>query len=250
MLPSRCKSGFHPCTAFKAKIPHEDKNTLCARCLGVQHATIALERKMACSICAAFQPRIRENRLEMATRANSMSSVAGPSAALGSPEPLHHELSQDPLLDIPDAQDPVVAPHPLRQEGGDQGGWEEASQLAQEDTLSIAASEDRASFSSDMQVGGEPKPPAEEEPSFEVASEASTPPLSDSVSALMGRASAFLQVPWMPAAEPRRSVFQTLVMAPHPQKFPAFLDFMEEVRSSWDRPASAPSLPLRKARKS
>ncbi|MGH0129197.1 UNVERIFIED_CONTAM: hypothetical protein FKN15_037637 [Acipenser sinensis] len=34
---------------------------------------------------------------------------------------------------------------------GDQGGWEEASQLVQEDTLSIATSGEGASFSSDMQ---------------------------------------------------------------------------------------------------
>ncbi|MGH0157592.1 UNVERIFIED_CONTAM: hypothetical protein FKN15_051013 [Acipenser sinensis] len=39
----------------------------------------------------------------------------------------------------------------------------------------------------------------------------------------------------MPAAEPSRSIFR-------PQKFSAFPDFMEEVRSSWDRPASGPSV--------
>ncbi|MGH0154271.1 UNVERIFIED_CONTAM: hypothetical protein FKN15_027278 [Acipenser sinensis] len=121
---------------------------------------------------------------------------------------------------------------------GVQGGWEEASQLVQEDTLSIAASGEGASFSSDMQIG---EPPAEEEPGFKVASEASAPPLSSSVLALMGRAAAFLQVPWMPAAEPM-SVFRTQAMAPHPQKFPVFPDFMEEVRSSWDCPASGPSV--------
>ncbi|MGH0142659.1 UNVERIFIED_CONTAM: hypothetical protein FKN15_069838 [Acipenser sinensis] len=106
---------------------------------------------------------------------------------------------------------------------GVQGGWEEASQLVQEDMLFIAVSGEEASFSSDMQVV---KPPAE------VASEASSPPLSSSVLALMGRAAAFLQVPWMPAAEPCQPVFQTQAMAPPPQKFPAFPDFMEEVRSS------------------
>ncbi|MGH0143814.1 UNVERIFIED_CONTAM: hypothetical protein FKN15_007449 [Acipenser sinensis] len=46
--------------------------------------------------------------------------------------------------------------------------------------------------------GGELEPPAVEEPGFEVASEASAPPLSSSVSA-------FLQDPWTPAAEPRQS---------------------------------------------
>ncbi|MGH0124349.1 UNVERIFIED_CONTAM: hypothetical protein FKN15_016153 [Acipenser sinensis] len=30
--------------------------------------------------------------------------MARPSASLGAPEPFHHDLSQDPLLDIPDAQ--------------------------------------------------------------------------------------------------------------------------------------------------
>ncbi|MGH0190561.1 UNVERIFIED_CONTAM: hypothetical protein FKN15_047712 [Acipenser sinensis] len=115
---------------------------------------------------------------------------------------------------------------------GDRGEREEASQLAQEDALSIAPSWDAASFSSGMEVEGEPKPPAEAEPSYEVASEASTPLLSDSTSALMGRAATFLQVPWTPLAEPWQSVFRTQTMDPHPQKFPAFPDFMEEVHSS------------------
>ncbi|MGH0146784.1 UNVERIFIED_CONTAM: hypothetical protein FKN15_009056 [Acipenser sinensis] len=117
---------------------------------------------------------------------------------------------------------PIAIPPSPR---GVQGGWEEASQLAQEDMLSISASREGASFFSDMQVG---VPPAEEEPGFEVALEASAPLLSSSVSALMGRAAAFLQVPWMTVAEPHRSMFQTQAMAPHPQKFPAFPDFMEE----------------------
>ncbi|MGH0157731.1 UNVERIFIED_CONTAM: hypothetical protein FKN15_034179 [Acipenser sinensis] len=108
---------------------------------------------------------------------------------------------------------------------GVQGGWEEASQPAQEDTLSIADCGEEPSFSSNMQVG---KTPAEEEPGFEVASEASAPPLSSSVSALMGRAAAFLQVPWTPAVEPRWSVFRMQAMAPRPQKFLAFPDFTEE----------------------
>ncbi|RXM31846.1 Small nuclear ribonucleoprotein Sm D2 [Acipenser ruthenus] len=51
-----------------------------------------------------------------------------------------------------------------------------------------------------------------------VASEASAPPLSDSTSVLMGRTAAFLQVPWTPAAEPCRFVFQTQMMTPRPQK--------------------------------
>ncbi|MGH0143409.1 UNVERIFIED_CONTAM: hypothetical protein FKN15_016740 [Acipenser sinensis] len=156
-------------------------------------------------------------------RASSTSSMAVPSAALGAPEPLCSDLSQDPLLGIPDAQascshSPSLQarrvkhskqardimdlkaqmaqviellakqapatlasvqaplqpklPYPFFPRGV-QGGWEEASQLAQEDTLSIAASGEGASFSSDMQVG---EPPAEDEPGFEVASEAIPPP--------------------------------------------------------------------------
>ncbi|MGH0120404.1 UNVERIFIED_CONTAM: hypothetical protein FKN15_039207 [Acipenser sinensis] len=92
------KTGFYACTSCRANIPQENRHTLCALCRGVQHATLALEREVACSICMAFQPQVKENRLERATRASSASSVTGPSAALGAPEPLLHELSQDPLL--------------------------------------------------------------------------------------------------------------------------------------------------------
>ncbi|MGH0150476.1 UNVERIFIED_CONTAM: hypothetical protein FKN15_017704 [Acipenser sinensis] len=41
----------------------------------------------------------------------------------------------------------------------------------------------------------------------------------------------------MTEAEPRRSVFQMLAAAP----CPVFPDFIEEVRSSWDHSASAPT---------
>ncbi|MGH0178801.1 UNVERIFIED_CONTAM: hypothetical protein FKN15_077968 [Acipenser sinensis] len=189
------KSGFHPCMACNVNIPQKDKHTLCARCLGIQHATLALKREVACSICAAFQPRVKENRLERATKASSASSVAGPSTALRAKEPLLHDLSQDPLLDIPMHRPPVVAPHLRRREGGDQGGWEEASQ--QEDTLSIAASGDGASLSSDMQ-------PSCRSPGGQRQNHAG--------------------------------------VAPRPQKFLAFPEFMEEVCSSWDRLASSPSV--------
>ncbi|MGH0143904.1 UNVERIFIED_CONTAM: hypothetical protein FKN15_050247 [Acipenser sinensis] len=102
--PMSGKSGFHPCTACNANIPQEDKHTLCVWCLGVQYATLALERDVACSICEAFQPRVKEACLERATRVSSASSMARPSVALGAPEPLLHDLSQDPLLGMPDAQ--------------------------------------------------------------------------------------------------------------------------------------------------
>ncbi|MGH0172539.1 UNVERIFIED_CONTAM: hypothetical protein FKN15_063033 [Acipenser sinensis] len=197
--PMSGKSGIYPCTACNANIPQEDKHTLCVWCLGVQHAILALERDVACNICEAFQPRVKEARLERAKRASSTSSMAGPSAALGAPEPLLHDLSQDPLLGILDAQAACSRSPSLRARRvkrskqardimdlkaqmaqGVQGGWEEASLPAQEDMLSIAASGEEASFSSEMQVG---KTPAEEEPGFKVASEASAPPLSSSVSA-------------------------------------------------------------------
>ncbi|MGH0149885.1 UNVERIFIED_CONTAM: hypothetical protein FKN15_058356 [Acipenser sinensis] len=60
--------------------------------------------------------------------------------------------------------------------------------------------------------------------------------------ALMGRTANSLQVPWATAAEPRWSMFKTQATAPRPQSCSAFRDFMEDVRSSWDRPASAPSM--------
>ncbi|MGH0160144.1 UNVERIFIED_CONTAM: hypothetical protein FKN15_058588 [Acipenser sinensis] len=163
-------------------------------------------------------------------RESSVSSTSGPSAALGAPD----DLSQDSLLDIPNAQAthsrspssqarwvkrskqerdimdlkaqighvlellakqapaaqaPVQAPlqpqlpYPPSPKGV-QGGWEGLPQVGQEDTLSIAASGDEASFSSEMQVG---ETLAEEELGSESASEASTTPLSSSVSALSCR---------------------------------------------------------------
>ncbi|MGH0117271.1 UNVERIFIED_CONTAM: hypothetical protein FKN15_032238 [Acipenser sinensis] len=102
--PMSGKSGFHPCTACNANIPQEDKHTLCARCLGVRHATLALERNMACSICEAFQPRVKEACLERATRASFTSSMTVSSKVLEDPQPHLHDLFQDPLLGIPDAQ--------------------------------------------------------------------------------------------------------------------------------------------------
>ncbi|MGH0156666.1 UNVERIFIED_CONTAM: hypothetical protein FKN15_031853 [Acipenser sinensis] len=71
--------GFHPCTACNTNIPQEDKHSLCVRCLGVQHATMALEKEVACNICEA-QPRVKEAQLGRGTRASSASSMAGPSS--------------------------------------------------------------------------------------------------------------------------------------------------------------------------
>ncbi|MGH0149329.1 UNVERIFIED_CONTAM: hypothetical protein FKN15_019544 [Acipenser sinensis] len=169
-----------------------------------------------------------------------MSSTAGPSAALGAPD----VQSQDSLLDIPNAQaarsrspsphakrvkrskqardimdlkaqmaqvlellikQPPAAPAPVQallQPQVPQGGWEMSPQLAQEDTLSIAASGDGASFSSDMQVG----------------------------SLDTGGGTTPVRFP------------DTGAGSSSPQRFMTFPDFMEEVRSSWDRPASGPSV--------
>ncbi|MBN3274129.1 ATP5H synthase, partial [Polyodon spathula] len=102
--PLSGKSGFHPCTACNANILQEDKHTFCAQCLSVQHTTLALERDVACSICGAFHPQVKEAWLDRATRASSASSMAGSSVALGAPESLLRDLSQDPLLGNPDTQ--------------------------------------------------------------------------------------------------------------------------------------------------
>ncbi|MGH0146188.1 UNVERIFIED_CONTAM: hypothetical protein FKN15_007926 [Acipenser sinensis] len=66
-----------------------------------------------------------------------------------------------------------------------------------------------------------------------------------------GTRCSFLQVPWTPVAESRRSVFRMQVMASRPEKFPAFPDFMEEpvvcyiLLWSCERSAlPAPSVPL------
>ncbi|MGH0174423.1 UNVERIFIED_CONTAM: hypothetical protein FKN15_068329 [Acipenser sinensis] len=203
------------------------------------------EREVACSICAAFQPRVKENRLERATRASSALTVHSarglthtvhpvqavfgahcvprlyvlqgqdPSGGLAYPlcvvlakAPRSHSTSPQArrekrskqardIMDLkaqmaqvlellsrqapatPDAvPGPILPqlPYPPSPRGDqgereetsqlDQGEREKASQLAQEDTLAIAASWDTASFSSGMEVGGEPKPPAKVEPSW------------------------------------------------------------------------------------
>ncbi|MGH0118750.1 UNVERIFIED_CONTAM: hypothetical protein FKN15_005736 [Acipenser sinensis] len=197
--------------------------------------------------------------MERATRASSASSMAGSSAALGASKPLLHDLSQDPLLNIPDAQasrshSPSLQVRRVKRSKQVTDNMDLKAQMAQ--VLELLAKQAMAAQAS-VQAPLQPKLPsplpqgssgwmgkgipagarghAEEEPGFEVA-------LSSSVSAFMGRAAAFLQVPWTPVAEPSQSVFRIQTMAPRPQKFPAFPDFMEEVRSSWDRPASGPSV--------
>ncbi|MGH0127837.1 UNVERIFIED_CONTAM: hypothetical protein FKN15_042904 [Acipenser sinensis] len=80
-----------------------------------------------------------------------------------------------------------------------------------------------------------------------VASETVVTPPSSSVRALMERAFNFLQVPWKAAPEQRHSVFRPVQILIH-QPFPVFPDFLEEVQSSWHRPASVPSVSLEGAR--
>ncbi|MGH0125292.1 UNVERIFIED_CONTAM: hypothetical protein FKN15_022173 [Acipenser sinensis] len=82
-----------------------------------------------------------------------------------------------------------------------------------------------------MEEGEEPALSSEVEPSSEVASEASVPPFSN-----------FVELGTDGMAEPHQSVFWMQAIAPRQQLFPAFPDFMEEMRSSWDQPASTPSM--------
>ncbi|MGH0184333.1 UNVERIFIED_CONTAM: hypothetical protein FKN15_014596 [Acipenser sinensis] len=126
------------------------------------------KRDVACSICEAFQPRVKEARLERATRASSVSSMArpvpGPPArhprCTGRPQSLIISKQTRDIMDLkaqmaqvlelltkqaPAAQAPVQGllrpqlPYPPSPRGV-QGGWEE-------DTPSIAASGEEASFS-------------------------------------------------------------------------------------------------------
>ncbi|MGH0131201.1 UNVERIFIED_CONTAM: hypothetical protein FKN15_002994 [Acipenser sinensis] len=113
--------------------------------------------------------------------------------------------------------------------------------VAEKDTICLAASCHEDS-STEMEEEKEHAPSTVAELGSEIASETSLPPLPSSMLALMGRAANFLQIPWKTPAELRRSVFRTQAVAPTTQLFPPFPDFMEEVRSSWDQPASAPSI--------
>ncbi|MGH0160264.1 UNVERIFIED_CONTAM: hypothetical protein FKN15_058952 [Acipenser sinensis] len=182
------KTGFHACTSCRANIPQEDKHTHCAWCLGIQHATLALERERWPAV-----PRPQWPDCQRLLEPQNPSSMNRPGTLWTSRHKRPRSWSwgcgwsRRCQSILPQVQYP---PTPR----GYQGEQEEAPQMAQEDTLSIAPSWDSVSFSSGMEVGGELEPPAEEEPSFEVASEASAPPRSDSTSALMGRAAAFVQM--------------------------------------------------------
>ncbi|MGH0116248.1 UNVERIFIED_CONTAM: hypothetical protein FKN15_000175 [Acipenser sinensis] len=63
----------------------------------------------------------------------------------------------------------------------------------------------------------------------EISSDVGLPQLSSSTPALIESASAFLRISWKAAA-------------PRPQPFPVFPDFLEEVSTSWEHPASVPSV--------
>ncbi|MGH0162913.1 UNVERIFIED_CONTAM: hypothetical protein FKN15_043838 [Acipenser sinensis] len=207
---------FHACTACNANIPQEDEHTLCVRCLGVPHATMALERDVACSGCEAFQPMVKEARLQRAREESTAPYAAGPSAAFGSPD----NAFLDSMSEIPSAQRnrspapkrvkrskqardiinlkaqmaqvldllskqaaasaPVQPPlQPQASSPQERQGWGSPPQLTQENALSIAASGDAASLSFDMQVGDTP---SGEDPSSKYVSEASSTPLPSSVS--------------------------------------------------------------------
>ncbi|MGH0145258.1 UNVERIFIED_CONTAM: hypothetical protein FKN15_004947 [Acipenser sinensis] len=67
------------------------------------------------------------------------------------------------------------------------------------------------------------------------------PAPSNLVRAKIEWADNFLQVPCKASLEQHRSVFRP-VQTSTPQPFPAFPDFLEEVKSSWQHPASVPSV--------
>ncbi|MGH0153868.1 UNVERIFIED_CONTAM: hypothetical protein FKN15_025692 [Acipenser sinensis] len=177
------KSGFHPCMACNANIPQEDKHTLCEPLLhdlSQDHLLGIPDAQAACS----HSPSLQARRVKCSKQSREILNIKAQMAQV-----LELLAKQAPAAQAP-VQDPLQPqlPYPPSPRGV-QGGWEEASQLVQENTFSIAASGEGASFSSDMQVD---ETPAEEEPGFKAASEATAPPLSCSISALMGRAAAFL----------------------------------------------------------
>ncbi|MGH0119242.1 UNVERIFIED_CONTAM: hypothetical protein FKN15_029611 [Acipenser sinensis] len=151
-------------------------------CLGVPHATMALERDVACSASKALQSRLKEARLERARIESSTSSTVGPSVALDAPD----VLSQDSLPGMPGKSLLVKRVKRSRQA---------------RDIKNL-----RAQMAQVLELLTEQSPAA---PAPVQA------PLQP-------------QVPWTPAATPRWSMFWTQVLAPRPQRFTTFPDFMEE----------------------
>ncbi|MGH0140990.1 UNVERIFIED_CONTAM: hypothetical protein FKN15_018825 [Acipenser sinensis] len=238
---NRPMPGFHACTACNTNIPQEDNHTLCVRCLGVPYATMALERDVACSICEALQPRMKEAHLER-TRKES-SGAAGLSAALGSPE----AVPQDSPLSIPNAQcnrSPSPAAKQVKHSKQAMDIMDLKAQMAQVLELLSKQATAAAPVQAPLQPQA-PYPPSpqrvqrEWEGSPQLAQEDALSIAASSDAALF---SSDMQDPWTPAAQPSHSVFWTQVLAPRPQCFPTFPDFVEEKRSSLDRPASAPSV--------
>ncbi|MGH0170267.1 UNVERIFIED_CONTAM: hypothetical protein FKN15_058566 [Acipenser sinensis] len=84
-------------------------------------------------------------------------------------------------------------------------------------------------------------------PSSEITSDTGFSPFPNSIPALMEWASKFLQVPWKAVPEQCQSVFNIQPPVPHPQPFPVFPDFLEEVWPTWVHPASVPSMLKRAA---
>ncbi|XP_058865945.1 uncharacterized protein LOC131708048 [Acipenser ruthenus] len=127
---------------------------------------MAFERDVACNVCEAFQPKVKEAHLERARKESSASYAARFISAKRVKRSrqardimdLKAQMAQ--LLELLSKQTTASAPAqaPLQPQApyspspqGAQGGWEGSPQLAQEDALSIAASGDAASFSSDIQ---------------------------------------------------------------------------------------------------
>ncbi|MGH0188347.1 UNVERIFIED_CONTAM: hypothetical protein FKN15_029253 [Acipenser sinensis] len=110
----------------------------------------------------------------------------------------------------------------------------------EQDVISIT-SWDGGSFPHEVEEGEIQELTQETGPSSEATSETERALPSSLIQVLEEQACKFLCVSWTAAPEPRCSVFRK-AQALCPQPFPAFLDFMEEVRSFWYQPASAPSV--------
>ncbi|MGH0134960.1 UNVERIFIED_CONTAM: hypothetical protein FKN15_058006 [Acipenser sinensis] len=242
---------FHACTSCKANMPLNDKQLLCVRCLGVQHATETMGGEDFCDLCTAFQPRkaltepLAGDPLHSGSCAKTLQLLPLPQTrrvkhsrqvrdTIYLKEQMVHVLEllsrqQAPVarVEVPAPQPPAPALSPGFTMGA-QAKLEPQPLMAEEDTLSLAASWDEDSFPTEMEEEEKPVLSTVAEPSSEIALETSLPPLPSSILALIGRAANFLQIPWATPAEPRRSVFRTQTVAPTAQPFPPFPDFMEE----------------------
>ncbi|MGH0124924.1 UNVERIFIED_CONTAM: hypothetical protein FKN15_062310 [Acipenser sinensis] len=109
----------------------------------------------------------------------------------------------------------------------------------EQDALSLAVSWDEESFL--RMETQDPDLTQVTDPNSELASEPEIPAPLNSVKALIERVPNFLQVLWKASSEQCMSVFRP-AQTSTPQHFPPFPDFLEEVKSSWQHPASVPSM--------